>query len=113
MGEARSEMSPKDKTKTVDLTRGSKGVVSAFGKLLPRKKASVAESTEEAANTFADMIAAADDRLDKIITAKQRDLEKEPDDEAYNKKAAAILADTRYYLDKLINACVEYSELKH
>jgi hypothetical protein len=112
MGEARSEMSPKDKTKTVDLTKGSKGVVSAFGKLLPRKKA-VVESTEQAAETFADMIAAADDRLDKVITAKQRDLEKEPDDEAYNKRAISILEDARYHLDKLINSCVEYSELKH
>jgi hypothetical protein len=112
MGEARSEMSPKDKTKTVDLTKGSKGVVSAFGKLLPRKKV-VSESTEEAANTFADMISTADDRLDKVIAAKQRDLEKEPDDELYNKRAMAVLADARYHLDKLINSCVEYSELKH
>lgn len=121
MGETRQEMTPpKKEEKTVDLRKEAKGetkgIVGAFGKLTGRRKAPVAavgKTIEDEAKTFAEMVAASDDRLDMLITAKRRDLEKEKGEEAYNQKALDLLVVARHHLDGLINSCADYAELKH
>jgi hypothetical protein len=120
MGETREEMTTtkKSENKVVDLRKdekSGKGIVGAFGKLAGRRKAATVkqETIEEEALTFASMIEKADDRLDTLIVSKRRDLEKEKGEEAYNKKALDLLVVARHHLDGLINACADYTELKH
>ena len=94
------------KTQTTPTTEKAKGL---FGKLKSRKKVEVAEVK---AQTFADLVAEAEDKLAHLIVTKQAELQAESGREAYNRKALALLETMAFHLDRVIEAGAEYSDLK-
>lgn len=88
--------SSKDRKKSTD---------SLFGRFSKRKKL-------DAPQTFADMIEMADECLNKLLTEKEVDLEKEKGDERYNTVAVAYLESMRFHLDCIMDHAGAYGELR-
>ena len=99
MGTCRDEMTPK--------TEKAKGL---FGKILSKKKS--APDTSAKAQTFADSVADADEKLGELIVTKKAELASEKGREDYNRRALALLESMSFHLDRVIEAGAEYSELR-
>jgi hypothetical protein len=82
---------------------------SFMGKLLPRRKKVEVESSAE---TYADCIAKADNKIAALIAAKTADLSKEKGQELSNTLKIGNLKCQQMHIDALIELMNDYAEIK-
>jgi hypothetical protein len=95
----------KDSMKTTDLTekKDEKSVLGVF-----KKKSKTPEADAE---TFADLVQKAEDKLTALVNLKESELKTESGRETYNRKALAVLKAMSFHLDEITNLAGDYSEL--
>ena len=100
MGDCKSEM----KKTTVQKEPAKKGL---FSKLSKSKKI---PQKEEIAETFADYITAAEEKLSTLIDMKSNELDSESGREEYNRRALSRLEAMSFHIEKIVDLAGEYGE---
>ena len=100
MGDVKSNMQP-----TSAKTR------SIFDRLKSKKVAKPVQSDEDVAKTFVDYVCLADDKIEELISSKQKDIANEPGKEKENKKKLRVLEQIQSHHTMIVELAQEYGEL--
>lgn len=82
-------------------------------RILARKKnrpVATVQSDEDIANSFADHVAHADDKLEKLIGSKNKDLANEKGQEKENSRKLKLLTKMQSHLEEIAELAQEYKE---
>ena len=108
MGDCKSQMKKSTSSSKPATKTEKKGI---FGRLAGKsKKKDSDDNREQIADTFADHVDQAQQKLTKLLSIKTEDLKNESGREDYNRRALGKLETMNFHLDQIIDLASDYGQ---